>query len=186
MSRPRNIFICAAAALLLASPALAAGYEAELDPVPFDAVNRADVIDSIGNVTATLDGGTLTIHGSFSNLTSNATGGSFRIGLAKNLASIPHIDATKALARLAIFSAEYEVRAAAIEALKTRGNKDYTDILMQGFRYPLPAVSKRAAEALDVLRGGARCGSVAGSRECFAQDAKCIGRACSLASHGSI
>ena len=83
MSRPRNIFICAATALLLASPALAAGYEAELDPVPFDAVNRADVIDSIGNVTATLDGGTLTIHGSFSNLTSNATGGSFRIGLAK-------------------------------------------------------------------------------------------------------
>ena len=85
MSRPSNIFICAATALLLATPALAAGYEAELDPVPFDAVNRADVIDSIGNVTATLDGGTLTINGSFSNLTSNATGGSVRIGLAKGV-----------------------------------------------------------------------------------------------------
>src|SRR5476651_2710580 len=85
MSRPRNIFICAAAALLLATPALAAGYKAELDPVPFDAVNRADVIDSIGTVSATLDGNTLTIQGRFSNLTSDATGGSVRIGLAKGV-----------------------------------------------------------------------------------------------------
>jgi hypothetical protein len=85
MSRPGRILSCATLVLLLAPPAFAAGYEAELDPVPFDAVNRADVIDSIGNVTATLDGGTLTISGSFSNLTSNATGGSVRIGLAKGV-----------------------------------------------------------------------------------------------------
>jgi hypothetical protein len=85
MSRPGRILSCATLLLLLAAPAFAAGYEAELDPVPFDAVNRADVIDSIGNVTATLDGGTLTINGSFSNLTSNATGGSVRIGLAKGV-----------------------------------------------------------------------------------------------------
>jgi hypothetical protein len=44
----------------------------------------------------------------------------FRIGLAKHLAIVPHIDATKALAKLAIFSPEYEVRAAAIEGLKLR------------------------------------------------------------------
>ena len=81
--RPRLPYF--ALMLLLAAPALAAGYEAELDPVPFDAVNRADVIDSIGNVTATLEGATLTIQGSFSNLTSNATGGSVRIGLAKGV-----------------------------------------------------------------------------------------------------
>ncbi|HKB95245.1 MAG TPA: CHRD domain-containing protein [Rhizomicrobium sp.] len=85
MSRRPNILICAAIALLLATPALAAGYEAELDPVPFDATTRADVIDSIGNVTATLEGNTLTVHGSFSNLTSPAAGGSFRIGLAKGV-----------------------------------------------------------------------------------------------------
>jgi hypothetical protein len=71
-----------------------------------------------------------------------------RVGLAKCLATIPHVDATKALARLAVYSPEERVRAAAIEGLKTRREKDYTDILMQGFRYPLPAVSKRAAEAL--------------------------------------
>jgi hypothetical protein len=71
-----------------------------------------------------------------------------RIGLAKYLARTPHIDASKALAKLAIFSPEDEVRSAAIEGLKLRREKDYTEILMQGFRYPLPAVSKRAADAL--------------------------------------
>lgn len=71
-----------------------------------------------------------------------------RAGLAKHLATVPHIDATKALAKLAIFSAEHEVREAAIEGLKLRRERDYTDILMSGFRYPLPAVAKRAAEAL--------------------------------------
>ena len=85
MSRPGRLLSGVTLALLLATPALAAGYEAELDPVPFDAVNRADVIDSIGNVTATLDGNILTIQGRFSNLTSNATGGSVRIGLAKGV-----------------------------------------------------------------------------------------------------
>jgi hypothetical protein len=71
-----------------------------------------------------------------------------RIALANYLARVPHAEATKALAKLAIFSAEDGVSAAAINGLKLRREKDYTDILMQGFRYPLPAVSKRAAEAL--------------------------------------
>jgi len=71
-----------------------------------------------------------------------------RLGLAKSLATIPHVDATKALAKLVLYSPEDRVRAAAIAGLKTRREKDYTDILVQGFRYPLPAVSKRAAEAI--------------------------------------
>ena len=79
----RRILQLIAAFLLAATPVLAAGYEAELDPVPFDATNRADVIGSIGNVTATLDGATLTINGTFSNLTSPAKAASVRIGLAK-------------------------------------------------------------------------------------------------------
>lgn len=80
-------FRFAFAALLLAAPAFAvpAGFEAELDPAPFDAANRADVINSIGTVAATLDGSTLTVQGSFSNLASPAKGGSFRIGLAKGV-----------------------------------------------------------------------------------------------------
>ena len=81
----RFTVLCAAAFLLAASPVFAAGFDAELDPAPFDATNRADVIGSIGNATATLDGSTLTVHGTFSNLKSPATTGSFRIGLAKGV-----------------------------------------------------------------------------------------------------
>ncbi len=92
----RHVFILAA--LLAATPAWAAGYEAELDPAPFDAATSADVIGSIGNVTAALDGGTLTVKGSFSHLTSPATGASVRIGLAKGVpgAAIGALTATHA------------------------------------------------------------------------------------------
>ena len=84
MTRDRTLF-SALALLLSAVPALAAGYDAELDPVPFDASNRAIVIDSIGDASATLDGSTLNISGNFSKFTSPATGGSVRIGLAKGV-----------------------------------------------------------------------------------------------------
>ncbi|MFO1246830.1 MAG: CHRD domain-containing protein [Alphaproteobacteria bacterium] len=80
---PRYLLL--SALLLAASPAFGAGYEAELDPAPFDATTRADVIGSIGNATATLDGNTLTVKGTFANLKSPATTGSFRIGLAKGV-----------------------------------------------------------------------------------------------------
>jgi hypothetical protein len=83
MSRHRNTLI--GAIWLLATPAVAASYEAELDPVPFDASNRAAVIDSIGTVTASLDGSTLNIRGTFANLTSPATQGSVHVGLAKGV-----------------------------------------------------------------------------------------------------
>ena len=114
----RTAIVCTAAALLLAVPAWAAGYEAELDPAPFDATNRADVIDSIGIVTATLDGSMLTVHGTFSNFTSPATGGSFRIGLAKGVPG----DAIGALtvehARQGSFSGTIKLSAAQMAALK--------------------------------------------------------------------
>jgi hypothetical protein len=81
----KNTLYGALALILSAAPALAAGYDAELDPVPFDASNRAIVIDSIGDASATLDGGTLNISGNFSKFTSPATGGSVRLGLAKGV-----------------------------------------------------------------------------------------------------
>jgi hypothetical protein len=71
-----------------------------------------------------------------------------RLGLVRYLAGVPHVEATKALARMAIYSAEDDVRAAALTALKVRREKDYTDILVKGLRYPWPAVAKRAAEAI--------------------------------------
>jgi uncharacterized protein (TIGR03000 family) len=71
-----------------------------------------------------------------------------RLGLARYLATMSHIEATRALARLTLFSAEAEVRQAALDALKIRRERDYTDILLAGLRYPLPAVARRAADAL--------------------------------------
>ena len=117
MSRSR-ILICAAAALLLAAPAFAAGYEAQLDPAPFDATTRADVIESIGNLTATLDGSTLTVRGSFSNFTSPATGGSFRIGLAKGVPGDAIGSLTVEHARQGSFSGTIRLSSAQMAALK--------------------------------------------------------------------
>jgi hypothetical protein len=73
---------------------------------------------------------------------------SMRQGLVKYLAGVAHVEATRALARLAIFSAEDEVRQAALDALKVRRERDYTAILVQGLRYPLPVVARRASEAM--------------------------------------
>ena len=122
MSRRSHLAFCAMLSLL-ATPALttavwAITYEAELDPAPFDASNRADVIESIGNLTATLDGNTLTVKGTFSNFTSPATGGSFRIGLAKGVPG----DAIGALtvehARQGSFSGSVKLNATQLAALK--------------------------------------------------------------------
>ncbi len=72
-------------------------------------------------------------------------------GLAKYLSTIAHVEATRGLARLAIFSADEDARKAAIEALKVRRERDYTEILVDGLRYPWPTVARRAAEAIAKL-----------------------------------
>jgi hypothetical protein len=71
-----------------------------------------------------------------------------RLGLVKYLAAVSHPEATRALAKLAIFSSEDQVRQAAIDALKVRRERDYTSVLLSGLRYPLPAVARRASDAL--------------------------------------
>ena len=122
MSRRLPLILCAAlllAAPLSAIPALAAAtYEAELDPAPFDATNRADVIGSIGNVTANLDGNTLTVKGTFSNFTSPATGGSFRVGLAKGVPGDAIGNLTVEHARQGSFSGSIKLNASQLAALK--------------------------------------------------------------------
>ena len=114
---PRISVLCAVL-LLAASPVWAAGYEAELDPAPFDATNRADVIGSIGNATATLDGSTLTVKGTFSNLKSPATNGSFRIGLAKGVPGDAIGSLTVEHARQGAFSGTIKLTSAQVSALK--------------------------------------------------------------------
>ena len=74
-----------------------------------------------------------------------------RLGLVKYLTGVPHVEATRQLARLAIFSPEDDIRLAAIEALKVRREKDYTDVLVKGLRYPWPAVAKRSADTIQRL-----------------------------------
>jgi hypothetical protein len=118
MSRSSRILICAATALLLATPVLAASYEAELDPTPFDATNRAVLIESIGNLTASLEGNTLTVKGTFSNFTSPATGGSFRIGLAKGVPGDAIGTLTVEHARQGAFSGTIKLNSAQMAALK--------------------------------------------------------------------
>jgi hypothetical protein len=73
---------------------------------------------------------------------------SLRLGLVKYLSAVAHVEATRALARLAIFSAEEEVRRAAVDCLKVRRERDYTDIVLAGLRYPWPAVARHAADAV--------------------------------------
>ena len=68
--------------------------------------------------------------------------------LVKYLDGVAHADATRALAKLAIFSEEPEIRSAAVRALKMRRDRDYTDILLAGLKYPWPAVAERSSEAI--------------------------------------
>jgi hypothetical protein len=70
------------------------------------------------------------------------------LALALHLGDIAHTDSTRALARLTLFSPDRDVRQAAIEGLKSRREKDYTDMLLQGLRYPWPEVANRATEVL--------------------------------------
>jgi len=76
------------------------------------------VINSIGNVTANLDGNMLTVKGTFTNFTSPATGGSFRIGLAKGVPGDAIGDLTVDHARQGSFSGSIKLTAAQLAALK--------------------------------------------------------------------
>ncbi|MES2473425.1 MAG: CHRD domain-containing protein [Pseudomonadota bacterium] len=85
MTRQRRALGVAAALLLACGPVWAADYEAQMDPAPFDASTRADILGSIGQVSATLTGNTLTVNGTFKDMTSPATAASLRTGLMKGV-----------------------------------------------------------------------------------------------------
>jgi hypothetical protein len=67
--------------------------------------------------------------------------------LARHLAAVPDVRATRELARMAVFSPEADVRQAAIKGLQLRRERDYSDVLLNAFRYPWPAVARNAADA---------------------------------------
>jgi hypothetical protein len=60
-------------------------------------------------------------------------------------------EATRAIARSAIFESDAEIRVAAVTALKDRPRAEYDDILMHGLRYPLATVARRSAQAMLAL-----------------------------------
>src|SRR4051794_623017 len=72
--------------------------------------------------------------------------------LIRGLSAIPRPEATRALARLAIFSTEEAVRKAAIEALAVRRESDCTDVLVASLHYPWLAVAEHAADAIVKLK----------------------------------
>ncbi len=72
--------------------------------------------------------------------------------LIKFLAAVSTTESTQALAKLAIFSEEEQVRQSAIDALKNCKQKDYTDVLVNGLNYPWPAVAQNASDAIVKLK----------------------------------
>ncbi|HMF18073.1 MAG TPA: HEAT repeat domain-containing protein [Gemmataceae bacterium] len=75
-----------------------------------------------------------------------------RKGLVQYLKGMEGAEATAALARLAVFSFEEEIRTAALDALEGRPEKESAGILLSGLRYPWPAVSANAAQAITTLQ----------------------------------
>jgi len=66
----------------------------------------------------------------------------------QHLEKMSHPEAAKALAKLAVFSTEQAVNAAAIERLKSRDWNEYDDVLRSALRYPLPSVARRATDVI--------------------------------------
>lgn len=75
-----------------------------------------------------------------------------RVELADHLASISHVQATRALAKQAVFGLETTERQAAIDALRLRRERDYTDILVTALDYPWPEVAENACQAIAQLQ----------------------------------
>jgi hypothetical protein len=68
--------------------------------------------------------------------------------LIRVLESIRDPEASRALARVAVFATDEAIRAFAIDALSVRRERDYTAELVAGLRYPWPAVAENAARAI--------------------------------------
>ena len=72
--------------------------------------------------------------------------------LARHLAGVEGRQASEALARIALFDPDPDVRRQAIRALEHRPPSEYRLPLLSGFASPLPVVAEHAAEALAALK----------------------------------
>ena len=122
MSRHSTYMSIAFACCALAAPALAAGgelYEGDLDPAPFDASNKPDV-QGAGDLTAVLDGRSLTVTGNFSGLSAPATGAQVRMGLAMGVPGDSIGTLTAAHAASGTISGMIMLNAKQLAALKSK------------------------------------------------------------------
>lgn len=71
-----------------------------------------------------------------------------RTNLVRTLAKIKGPKASSALANRALFDISSDIREFAVETLRERPPQEWRPQLLQGLRYPLPAVAEHAAEAL--------------------------------------
>lgn len=74
-----------------------------------------------------------------------------RASFAQHLGQWNTPEATKMLAKAAIFDPSGDVRNIAIKSLKERPREQYTDVLLSGLRYPMAAVARRASVAMILL-----------------------------------
>jgi hypothetical protein len=88
--RPRHSYVLVVLLALLAAPAFAADtqYSTALDPVAFDNSTVKTTVGS-GAVTGTLSGSTLTVSGTYSGLSSEATAAHLQIGQGYGIAGGP-------------------------------------------------------------------------------------------------
>ena len=69
-----------------------------------------------------------------------------RLSLIRLLATVPGVEASRALADRALFDLSTYVRWAANDALQTRPLPEFQERLLSGFRHPWPEVARHAAE----------------------------------------
>ncbi len=109
----------ALAVLLAGGPALAADtYQANLGPMPLDQANNKNMLGR-GEVTATLDGKTLTIAGNFGGLPSPATKAHLFVGLAIGVPGSESLDLTVSPADSGTVSGTLTVNAKQAAAFRT-------------------------------------------------------------------
>jgi hypothetical protein len=72
----------------------------------------------------------------------------YRSLLVEELARIPGPEASRALARRALYDTSPDLRQAARTALKERPAAEFRDVVLKGLDYPWPAVADHAAKAL--------------------------------------
>ncbi len=75
-----------------------------------------------------------------------------RSALVDALANVDGSESTRMLAQRALYEPEDRLRLRAVEALKGRAPEDYQPALLEGLRYPLPAVAYNAARAIVALK----------------------------------